>query len=217
MVVALLTPKQKKVLEYILKFSEKKGYAPSQQEIARHFRFKSLGTVQNYLNRLERHGVLQKNWNARRGVQILDPNPSPIPHTHPKTQNEVEMTVPLPLVGLVAAGKPIEAVENQETLDVPTHFIQRGEHFVLQVQGDSMIEDAILDGDYVIIKKQKVANNGQTVVALINHEATIKRFYQRKDQIELHPANPKYSVISVHPSQGFEIAGVLVGVMRKFS
>lgn len=201
-----LTPKQKKLLDFIEKFRDTNGYFPSQQEIANHFGFRSLGTVQNYLVRLERQGVLKKTWNAKRSMTLIPPQP----HSE---------TVPLPLVGRVAAGLPIEAIETPETLDVPPSMLKKGEHYVLQVEGDSMIEDGILNGDYVVIKKQNRADNGQTVVALISGEATIKRFYQKNSEIELHPANPKYKPILVnslvdHPSD-FRIEGVLVGVIRQ--
>jgi repressor LexA len=157
-----LTPKQKKVLEFITTFSDEHGYSPSQAEIARHFGFKSLGTVQNYLVRLERNGLLQKTMNAQRSMKVVSQ-----PHTEETVGVKAESIVALPLVGKVAAGHPIEAIENHETLDVPADMVRRpGEHFVLRVSGDSMIEDGILEGDYVVIRKQGNANNGQTVVGV---------------------------------------------------
>lgn len=202
---ANLTPKQKAVLDFIESYGEENGYAPSQQEIARHFGFASLGTVQNYLVRLERHGLLKKTWNARRGSQVVRPQP-PLEHA----------AVPIPLVGRVAAGRPIEAVQAEELIEVPRAMIKGANpHFVLKVVGDSMIEDGILDGDYVVIKKQADATNGQTVVALINNEATIKRYYGRSRKVELHPANSKYKPIVVDAeTQDFKIEGVLMGVIR---
>lgn len=200
----ILTPKQKLLLDYITEFQAKNGYAPSQHEIARHFGFKSLGTVQNYLVRLERQGALQKKWNARRGTQVLAPQPL-----------LQSMAVPIPLLGRVAAGRPIEAISHDETIEVPATMIKTGSHFVLKVAGDSMIEDGILDGDYVVIKKQPTAENGQTVVALINNEATIKRIQRKSGRVELHPANPKYKPILVDSAvEDFKIEGVLMGVIR---
>jgi repressor LexA len=203
-----LTPKQKEILDFISIHRESHGFAPSQQEIARHFGFKSLGTVQNYLVRLERHGLLTKTWNARRGTQVVRPQP-------------LGGAVPIPLFGRVAAGKPIEAVQSDEQVEVPPAMLRgAGPHFALKVVGDSMIEDGILDGDYVVIKKQAAAENGQTVVALINNEATIKRYYGRASRgvihaVELHPANPKYKPIHVDAGSGdFKIEGVLMGVIR---
>ena len=123
----------------------------------------------------------------------------------------------LPLVGRVAAGRPIEVLSQHEELEVPESMIEKtGTFFSLLVEGDSMIEDGILDGDFVVIKKQSTANNGDTVVALIDNEATIKRFYKKKNTIELHPANSNYQPIVVHPNTGFKIEGVLAGVIRKY-
>lgn len=209
--VTHLTPKQKQVLDFIHSFSAKNGYAPSQQEIARHFGFKSLGTVQNYLVRLERQGILRKTLNARRGAQVVANPLSP-----PTAVGSG--TVPLPLLGRVAAGRPIEAIESSETFDVPASLIKGGNHFVLRVTGDSMIEDGILSGDFVVIRKQDAANNGQTVVALIGNEATIKRFYRRGGRVELHPANPAYQPLileSMTDTREFKIEGVLVGLIRR--
>lgn len=194
-----LTPKQKRVLEFIDEYVTANGYPPSQQEIARAFGFRSLGTVQNYLVRLEREGALSREWNARRGMRLVSPK-----------INGTE----LPLVGRVAAGRPIEAINTPDNLDVPASMVTRGENFVLRVQGDSMIGDGILDGDYVVVRKQADASNGQTVVALINGEATVKRFYRRDDSIELHPANPAMTIIHVAKDENFHIEGIVVGVIR---
>ncbi len=194
-----LTPKQKAVYDYILEFTEQHGYPPAQQEIAQAFGWSSLGTVQNYLVRLQREGVLTKDWNARRGLRTLQPQSSGIE---------------LPLVGRVAAGKPIEAVTTPDSIEVPPSMVGSGENFVLRVQGDSMIGDGILDGDYVVVRKQPQAHSGQTVVALIDGEATVKRLLRRETQIELHPANPAMEMLVIQPGQEFSIEGVVVGVIR---
>lgn len=197
--MGVLTPKQKKVLDYIEDFTARQGYPPSQQEIAAAFGFRSLGTVQNYLVRLERGGFLARQWNARRGMQVL-----------PATKSACA----LPLAGTVAAGKPIEAVETPDTIEVPSSMAGRGDNFVLRVQGDSMIGDGILDGDFVVVRKQHTAETGQTVVALIAGEATVKRFYRKGRRIELHPANPAMVPILVEDDESFRIEGVVVGVIR---
>lgn len=194
-----LTPKQKKVLDFIQSFTDRHEYPPSQQEIARVFGFRSLGTVQNYLVRLEREGVLTRDWNARRGLHVLRPKKS---------------AIELPLYGIVAAGKPIEAVENPDTIEVPSSMVGVGENFVLKVQGDSMVGDGILDGDYVVVRKQSTADNGQMVVAMIENEATVKRLYRRTEHIELHPANPAMEPILIEYETSFRIEGVVVGVIR---
>ncbi len=194
-----LTPKQKAFYDYIVDYSQSHGYPPSQQEIAKAFGWKSLGTVQNYLVRLVREGVLEKDWNAKRGLKVVRPQSN---------------TVELPLVGLVAAGKPIEAIETLDSIEVPPSMVSQGENFVLKVQGDSMIGDGILDGDYVVVRKQAQADSGQTVVALLRGEATVKRLMKRESQIELHPANPAMEPFIVAGEEDFQIEGVVVGVIR---
>lgn len=194
-----LTPKQKKILDFIQSFADREGYPPSQQEIADSFGFRSLGTVQNYLVRLEREGLLARDWNARRGLRVIRPK-----------RNAME----LPLVGTVAAGKPIEAIEIPDTIEVPASMVGAGENFVLRVKGDSMVGDGILDGDYVVVRKQATADSGQTVVALIRGEATVKRLLHKGRRIELHPANPAMAPIVLEDEESFRIEGVVVGVIR---
>ncbi|HDR46156.1 MAG TPA: transcriptional repressor LexA [Geoalkalibacter subterraneus] len=195
-----LTPKQKAVFDFIVSFTEREGYAPSQQEIARAFGFSSLGTVQNYLVRLEREGVLRKDWNARRGLQVR--------------ASVVKNSLELPLAGTVAAGKPIEAVSTPDTLEVPASMVGSGENFVLRVKGDSMVGDGILDGDFVVVRKQPQADSGQTVVALIRGEATVKRLVRKGERIELHPANPAMEPLVIEGEEDFRIEGVVVGLIR---
>ena len=252
----MITPKQKAILDYIREFQAEKGYAASQQEIAEHFGFKSLGTVQNYLVRLERQGFLRKAWNSKRGMEVVDrdlttPRFQPAQDLQPSTAldsahssaksslslilahaEKSERTVPspsvvpLPLLGKVAAGRPIEYTTQGEDFEVPATFFKTPDiapenHFVLCVSGNSMVEDGILDGDYVVIKRQADASLGQTVVAMVGNEATIKRYYRRKSgTIELRPANEAYEPILVNSlteNDQFRIEGVLVGVIRKYS
>jgi repressor LexA len=194
-----LTPKQKNLYDFIVDFNQNHGYAPSQQEIAKAFGWNSLGTVQNYLVRLIREGVLEKDWNAKRGLKTI------------KTKSN---SVELPLVGHVAAGKPIEAIEIPDSIEVPPSMVGPGENFVLKVRGDSMIGDGILDGDYVVVRKQDHAESGQTVVALIRGEATVKRFLRRDGIIELHPANPAMQPFVIAEDEDFRIEGIVVGVIR---
>lgn len=194
-----MTPKQKMILDFIQSYADREGYPPSQQEIADSFGFRSLGTVQNYLVRLEREGLLTKDWNARRSIRVIRPQ-----------RNALE----LPLVGTVAAGKPIEAIETPDSIEVPASMVGPGENFVLRVKGDSMIGDGILDGDFVVVRKQATADSGQTVIALIRGEATVKRLLRKGMIIELHPANPAMRPIVLEDEESFRIEGVVVGVIR---
>ena len=195
-----LTPKQKQLLEFIQDYADTHGFPPTQQEIATRFGFRSLGTVQNYLVRLEQHGMLRRSWNAKRAIEVVRP--------------ERPETLELPVLGYVAAGRPIEAVTTDDALEVPPSMVGGGENFVLRVKGDSMVEDGILDGDYVVVRRQPTANNGQTVVALVDGEATVKRFQALGDGVVLHPANSAMDPIRVTAGQEFKIEGVVVGVIR---
>lgn len=203
-VAAKLTPKQKDFLDFLEGYVAEHGYAPAQQEMAKHFGFSSLGTVQNYLVRLERLGLVRKAWNARHGIELV------------KSKAPAE-AVELDLVGFVAAGAPIEHLEQREVVEVPSSLLKRGEHFVLRVKGDSMVEEGIMENDLAIIRKQTTAQNGQTVVALIDNAATIKKFFRFSNRVELHPANPAYKPIVVDSAErkDFRIEGVLVGLIRK--
>ncbi|PLX41330.1 MAG: repressor LexA [Deltaproteobacteria bacterium] len=196
-----ITPKQKAMLDYIREFTESVGYAPSQREIADHFGYSSLGTIQNYLVRLERAGWLERSWNAKRALKTIGAAPAGGGYE-------------LPMLGFVAAGRPIEAVESPDTLEVPHTMVGRGENFVLRVQGDSMVGDGILDGDMVVVTKSSHANNGQTVVAMVDGEATVKHFHRVKGGIELRSANPLVPTINVTSDNDFRIEGIVVGVIR---
>ena len=195
-----MTPKQKKVLDFIIHFNERQGYQPSQQEIANGCGFESLGTVQHYLHILERDGHLSRQWNARRGLQLASPEAPP-----PRTE--------LPLVGIVAAGQPIEAFQISDSIEVPTSMAAQG-NVVYEVRGDSMVEMGIMDGDFVAIHPQEVAENGQTVIAEVNGSITIKKYLRKGNLIELRPANAAMYPILVTERDDFHIRGVLVGSMR---
>lgn len=197
-----ITPKQKQIFDFIQDFERQKGYAPSQQEIAKFFGFKSLGTVQDYLNRLSRLKLISRPRYAHRAAR---------PTTPPPPQDSV------PLLGRIAAGRPIESIaaSSPPWVSVPAGMTRSGgEFFSLVAQGDSMIDDGILPGDQLIVRAQTTAENGDIVVAMIDQEATLKRIYRQRGRIELHPANPKYAPICVDPSRDFRIQGVLVGVVR---
>ncbi len=196
-----LTPKQKQVLDFIRQYWDRHGVAPTQQEIAHRFGFRSLGTVQNYLKRLEAEGVLERRWNGKRSLRVVETQPG-------------RSAAELPLLGTVAAGRPIEAVEVPDTFEVPAPMAAGGERFVLRVRGDSMVEDGILDGDYLVVERRPTARPGETVVALVDGEATVKRFHPVPGGVELRPANAAMEPIRVEPDQELRIVGRVVGVIR---
>jgi repressor LexA len=196
-----MTPKQKKVLDFITRFNEREGYQPSQQEIAKGCGFESLGTVQHYLKILERDGHLARQWNARRGLQIAPP------------EAVLSGTYELPLVGIVAAGKPVEAFQLSDAIEVPSSMAGPG-NVVYEVRGDSMVEMGIMDGDFVAVHPQAVAEHGQTVIAEVNGSITIKKYLRKGDLIELRPANAAMQPIIVTEADEFHIRGILVGSMR---
>ena len=198
-----LTEKQKEFLSYISQYMEDWGRSPSFEEICSHFGFNSYNTVTTYLKALERKGYvrLPRKKNQKRAIQVISP---------------VETRrFEFPLLGRVAAGKPIEAVEDVDVIEVPPTMVGSGDHFVLEVKGDSMKDDGILSGDFVVVRKQPTAENGQTVVALINNEATIKKYYKKKRKVELRPAHEGMESIVVRKGD-LLIQGKVVGVIRYY-
>jgi repressor LexA len=198
-----LTEKQKAFLRYISHYVEDWGRSPSFEEICSHFGFTSYNTVTTYLKALERKGYIRlpRKKNQKRGIEVISP---------------VETRrFEFPLLGRVAAGRPIEAVEDVDVIEVPPSMIGKGDHFVLQVKGDSMKEDGIFDGDFIVVRKQPVAENGEMVVALINNEATVKRFYKREQYVELRPAHTGMEPIIVK-QEDLRIEGKIVGVIRHY-
>ena len=218
-----LTPKQLEMLKFIESFTAEKGYVPSQLEIAKHFGFSSLGTIQNYLNRIERAGFLKRDWNAKRALTVkknLLKTSGSLKNIPQHNHNQQNLTT-LPLLGWIAAGSPIEAIQDAKPIEVPDFMLRpRAEHYVLKIKGDSMVDEGILDGDYVVVQKTETARPGDVVVALIDSEATIKRLNIRKGeegekQIELLAANSKYAPIRIRPGQDFRIQGIYSGLLRK--
>jgi repressor LexA len=206
MEILYLTPKQDALIRFIQDYSAMHGRAPTQREIAEHLGLSSLGTVQSHIKALCRKGILHKEWNQNRSLRLV--------HSLPV---EAGGAVELRLAGQVMAGKPIEAILGYETVRVPEELLGRGENFALRVKGDSMIDDGICDGDVIIVRRSHNAENGQTVVALIDdHEATVKRFRRDPDgSVILIPANPAYETVSYEESR-VTIQGVVVGLLRKY-
>ncbi len=203
-----LTKRQRQIYDFISEFVEAQGYSPSLEEIAAAFGLSSVATVHKHVKHLVDKGYLRKAWNRSRSVE-------PVPAEEP-----VE-SVHLPILGTVAAGCPIEAIEPDaglaELLAVPAEMAPGSkDHYVLRVRGDSMIEDQICDGDLVVIEGKQEARNGETVVALVDGtEATLKRFYRTGDQVKLVPANQTMAPMEFHASQ-IEIRGVVRGLIRHF-
>jgi repressor LexA len=224
-----LTKGQKDVFDFVHRFLKDKGIAPTLQEIATHFKLRSHNSAAQYLEALEEKGyILRDGGNKKRALYLARRAERAIEIALGERRSGVlerrsargaEEVFTLPLCGRVAAGKPLDVVPQDDTFDVPRHMIQRrpDDHFVLHVKGDSMVDDGILDGDYLIIRKQDRAESGQTVVALVDNEATVKRYFFRKGRVELHPANPSFQPIIVDPHQSFKIEGILAGVIRKFN
>jgi repressor LexA len=200
-----LTKRQKEILDYIESFIDDQGYAPSFEEIAESFGYSSLATVHEHLSNLERKGYIRKSYNESRSIEMIGRNVG-VP------------AIELPLLGSVAAGVPIEAIEDNETLAVPPDMVsRRRDNYVLRVEGNSMIEEQIRDGDYIVVQAQDRAEDGQMIVALVADEAaTVKKLYRERDgRIRLQPANPTMAPIYA-AAEDVRIQGVVVGVIRKY-
>lgn len=196
----MITKRQKQVLDYITSYHKKRGYSPVLEEIRKHFRLASVSTAHFHIKKLEELGLLEKQYNKPRSIDIY----------------ENEKMVNIPLLGLIATGQPIEAIQNKETIAVPQNKLPRsGEFYALRVLGNSMIDENINDGDIVLVKQQSVAENGQKIVALIdNHEATLKKFYKERWHIRLQPANKTIEPIIIKKDRDLTIQGIVVDVIK---
>ncbi len=201
-----LTKRQRQILDYLQVSQGEHGYAPSFEEIAAQFNYNSLATVHEHLTNLERKGYIKRSYNESRAIEIL---PSEAyPHS-----------VELPLLGAVAAGAAIEHSTSGETVAVPDDFVRRGgNHYVLRVRGNSMVDDHIADGDLVVVNERHTADNGEMVIAMLNGSAaTVKRFYKERDgRVRLQPANDAMSPMYFDRTDDLRIEGVVVGVLRRY-
>lgn len=198
-----LTKRQREILDYLTEFIQKNGYAPSLEEIGKRFGLSSLATVHKHLTNLQEKGFIKRAWNRSRSVEMVPTRSG-------------SRAVELPLLGYVAAGSPIEAIASNETIGVPEDFVGKQDTYVLRVRGDSMIDEQIRDGDWVVVEDRKTADNGEMVIALVDgQDVTLKKFYKESNRIRLQPANPSMQPIYVDPD-GIQIQGVVVGVMRKY-
>lgn len=201
-----LTKRQRQIYDYVRRFLEEEGYAPSIEEIAAHFGLSSVATVHEHLRNLQAKGALRRDPNRSRALEVLDGGAG-------RRTGAVE----LPLLGRVAAGSPIEAISDDETIAVPEDLLGRDETFVLRVEGDSMVDEHIAHGDYVIVERRETARDGERVIALIDGEsATLKTFRTENDgTIRLEPANPNHRPQRYAPDR-VRIQGVAIGVLRKY-
>ena len=206
-----LTERQRDILNFIREFQKERGVAPTHREICDQFGFSSYGTVYKHLSLLEKKGLIRRDWNQKRGVELVEK-----PEAAPAASGGQDSNMrELPLFGYIAAGLPLDVETSNETIPVPVHLTSRGENYVLKVRGDSMVDDGILDGDLVIIARRERADNGEMVVANVNGEVTLKRLYREGDRVRLQPANSMMSPIFA-AARDVAVQGVVVGLMRRF-
>ncbi len=205
-----LTKRQKQVLDYLVSFHDRNGYSPSFEEIGKALHLNSLATVHKHISTLEKKGFIRRGYNQSRSIEVVA-----LPQSV-KLSVAQRLTTELPLMGRIAAGRPLEAVPQPETISLGD-FTRSKNVFVLQVKGDSMVEDHILDGDYVLVEQSETANNGEIVVALLgNEEATLKRFFREPaGKIRLQPANAQMEPIVV-PGRDLKVQGRVIGILRKY-
>jgi repressor LexA len=198
----MLTKRQKELLDYLAAYIEQHGYAPTLEEIGRNFSLGSLATVHKHLQNLERKGHIRRMPNRSRALEVMP-------------RDGARATVQVPLLGRVAAGTPLEPVETPESVSLPEELLGRGETFALRVQGDSMKNDGILDGDVVVVESRSAVENGATVVALVRGEATLKRFFRTGSRVRLEPANERIDPI-VAAAEDVEVRGEVVALLRRY-
>jgi repressor LexA len=198
-----LTKRQREILDYLNDFIQQHGYAPSLEEIGRRFSLSSLATVHKHLTNLQEKGFIRRAWNRSRSVEVVPTRSG-------------GRAVELPLLGYVAAGAPIEAIPGNETISVPEDFVGKRDTYVLRVRGDSMVDEHIRDGDFVVVEDRKVAENGEMVVALLRgSDVTLKKLYRENGHVRLQPANPALRPLIVSAGD-VQVQGVVIAVMRRY-
>jgi repressor LexA len=202
-----VTAKQRRVYEFIRGYIDSNDEPPTIAEIGRHFQISSSASVHGILLALEREGLIKRTPNISRGIVIVKPSPN----------GDDDRDGEIPLLGIVAAGQPIEAILN-DTIAVPPYMLGRGRTFALRVRGDSMIENNIQDDDIIVVNSQNTADNGQVVVAFIDGPyATVKKFYREPEFIRLQPANPQFKPMFIKTPERIQIQGVVTGLIRKYA
>jgi len=197
----MVTKRQKQLMDYLQSYIAEHQYAPTLDEIGRHFGLASLATVHKHLQNLERKGLIRRLANQSRALQLVD--------------TATAAAAPVPLLGIVAAGAPIEQVETPETVTLPEEMLGRGETFALRVRGDSMIGEGILDGDVIVVEARPDAPNGTVVVALVRGEATVKKLFRERGRVRLQPANERVAPI-VAAERDVQIRGIVIAVLRRY-
>ena len=199
-----LTERQRDVLRFIEDRIETAGVAPTLQEIADAFAFRSTASAQKHVAHLQRKGFLERRKHQKRGLVLARP------------ETERAAAAELPLYGVVAAGSPIESIPDDERVAVPSDFLRTGDHYALRVRGDSMIDDGVHDGDLVVVQRARTAADGEMVVALVGDEVTLKRLYRHpKSMIRLQPSNPALPPL-ITPARDVQVQGVVVGLLRRY-
>jgi repressor LexA len=202
-----VTAKQRRIFEFIRRYMESNQEAPTIAEIGRQFEMRSSASVHAVLTALEREGLIKRIPNVSRGIEIVQ-----------QKEGGGDEDNDVPLLGIVAAGQPIEAILSHDTITVPKDLQGRGRTFALRVRGESMIDENIQDGDIIIVSSQKTAENGQVVVALIDgNYATVKKFYREPEFIRLEPANAQFKPIFIRTPERIQIQGVVRGLIRKYA
>lgn len=202
--MAGLTKRQKEVYSFIEEYLETHGAAPSYEEIREHLGIRSVSTVHKHLKQLEKRGYINSPWGSGKRVLSL------------AGEDQAPRAASVPLLGMVAAGAPIEALEAPEDIEVPESLLRGGECFALRVRGESMIEDGIRDGDVILVERKQTAENGATVVAVVDgEEATVKKFHRKGSTVELRPANRSMEPIVLEAAR-VSIRGVVIGLMRSY-
>ena len=201
-----LTARQRQILDFIRDFQLREGISPTHREIRDHFGYSSYGTVHKHLKLLEQKGYLKRHWNQKRGVELTG-----------SAAGGAGAATRVPYFGRIAAGRPIEAIVGDEQVTVPEQLLASGtgRHYVLKVVGDSMIDEGVHNGDFVVVHEQSEARPGQMVVALLSDEVTLKRYFPEGEVVRLQPANPRMEPIHVLASQ-LRLQGIVVGLMRRF-
>ena len=213
----MLTPRQYAAYEFIAGFLERWGFAPSYEEIRGHLGLRSLNAVAKLVAQLRRRGALAPSpLNAKRSLSPVEWGRTRSDRGARRGRGPERVAPTIPLLGIVAAGEPIEAIENPEPIEVPASLLGPGERYALRVRGDSMIEDGIHDGDLIVVRRALEADDGRTVVAVVDGEATLKRFYRHGAQVELRAANAALRPMRF-PASRVQIRGILIGLLRRYS